>query len=369
MDSTLPRRTAATVLAVLAVVVASLLVWAGPAGAAGEPDEVTWGVKTADNAHGEGRPNYQHEIGPGQTLDDAFIVTNYSDRELTLAVYAADGFLNEAAQLDLLPAGEESEHVGQWVSLAADEVTVGAGEAVAIDFRITVPPNATPGDYAGGIVTSLGPADTADGVQVDRRLGSRVLLRVDGELAPSLTISDVEVDHRGSWLPWQSGDATVSFTVENTGNVRLSGTQTVAFSGLLGLGGRSAATVELEEMLPGSTFERTVQLEDVWPLVRTTGTVSVAAAPVGSDDVRTLAGEDFALWTVPWSVLAVVVLLAALLVLGRLRKRRRQRSEDRRVADAVAAAVAAHGGAQAAGERADGEHADERPAAEPAPLR
>ncbi|WP_454085877.1 WxL protein peptidoglycan domain-containing protein [Georgenia sp. Marseille-Q6866] len=340
MDSP-ARRAAAALLTVLAVVGATLLAWTLPAGAATEPDEVTWSVQTADNANGESRPNYQYELVPGQTLDDAIVVTNYSERELTFAVYAADGFLNEAAQLDLLPAGEESEHVGRWVSVAADEVTVGAGEAVSIDFRLTVPPDATPGDYAGGIVTSLGPSDSGEGVQVDRRLGSRVLLRVGGELRPALTISDVEVDHRGSWLPWQPGDATVTFTLENTGNVRLSGAQTVSFAGLLGLGGRSAATVEVEEMLPGSSFERTVELEGVWPMVRTTGTVAVDGAPVGGEDERPLAREAFALWTVPWSVLAGLAVVVAVVVLSRVRARRRRQGEDRHVAAAVAAAVAA----------------------------
>src|SRR5699024_10646603 len=110
-----------------------------------------------------------------------------------------------------------------------------------------------------------------DGVQVDRRLGSRLMLRVDGEVEPALGISDVQVDHRGSWLPWQPGGASVSFTLENTGNVRLSGVQAVSLSGLLGVGGRQVVEVELEEMLPGSVFERTVELDGVWPLVRSTG--------------------------------------------------------------------------------------------------
>lgn len=336
------RRAAAALLTVLALVGAALVGWTLPATAATEPDEVTWSVQTADNANGQSRPNYRYELAPGQTVDDAIVVSNYSDRELTFAVYAADGFLNEAAQLDLLPAGEESEHVGQWVSMAADEVTVGAGEAVAIDFRLTVPPNATPGDYAGGIVTSLGPSDNGDGVQVDRRLGSRLLLRVGGELRPALGISDVVVDHRGSWLPWQPGDATVTFTLENTGNVRLSGTQTVSFAGLLGLGGRSSVSVDVEEMLPGSSFERTVELQDVWPMLRTTGTVSVDGAPVGEESEQPLVREDFALWTVPWSVLAGLAVVVGGVVLSRLRARRRRQAEDRRVAAAVAAAVAAH---------------------------
>lgn len=345
MSLTHLRTTGRALLAALVLAVAVLLA-AGPAGAATEPDEVTWAVKTADNAHGEGRPNYQYELSPGQTVEDAILVTNYSDRELTFAVYAADGFLNESAQLDLLPAGAQSTHVGAWVTLATDEVTIGAGEAVSIDFRLTVPPNATPGDYAGGIVTSLDPADAGDGVQVDRRLGSRLLLRVDGEIAPALDISDVRVDHSGSWLPWEPGEATVTFTLENTGNVRLSGTQTVSFSGLLGLGGRSATVVELEEMLPGSVFERTVHLEDVWPLVRTTGTITVEGAPAGVEEHRPLAAHDFALWTVPWTGLALLALVVGRVALGRVRARRRRRAEDLRVAAAVEAAVAAQ---QAAG--------------------
>ncbi|QDB79723.1 DUF916 domain-containing protein [Georgenia wutianyii] len=343
MVATESRRLLATLLAALAVVAVVLLGWPGPASATTEPEEVTWGVKTADNAHGEARANYQYELTPGQTLDDAIVVTNYSERELTVAVYAADGFLNESAQLDLLPAGTPSEHVGAWVTLAADEVTIGAGEAVEIDFRLTVPPNVTPGDYAGGIVTSLGPADAGDGLKVDRRLGARLHLRVEGELEPSLGISDVEVEHSGSWLPWEAGVATVTFTLENTGNVRLSGRHTVSFSGLLGLGGRSSVVVDLEEMLPGTSFQRTVELEGVWPLVRTTGAVMAEGAPVGVERLMPLARAEFAVWTPPWSVTLGLAALAGLVVLSRLRARARRRAEDRRVAAAVAEAVAGAG--------------------------
>ncbi|MEK8226659.1 hypothetical protein NKG05_12045 [Oerskovia sp. M15] len=93
-------------------------------------------------------PQLRLRPGPRASLDDGIIVSNYTEGPLTFRVYAADGFITEAGELDLLPAGEESQALGSWVAFEAAEVTIGGGDTATVPFTLTVPADATPGDYA-----------------------------------------------------------------------------------------------------------------------------------------------------------------------------------------------------------------------------
>ncbi|WP_233518125.1 WxL protein peptidoglycan domain-containing protein [Streptomyces corynorhini] len=173
-------------LALLTVLVAALAaagVSAGPA--ATRDDDVTWTVRTAPNSYGADRSSFSHAVNPGGEVEDAMVVANRGKVPLRLAVYAADGFTTNTGRLDLLPGGEKSVAVGAWTRAGRDTVTIGPGKTVTVPFTLSVPGNATPGDYVGGVVTSLRQSDEAEGINVDRRLGIRVKLRVSGALAPA----------------------------------------------------------------------------------------------------------------------------------------------------------------------------------------
>ncbi|WP_407320150.1 hypothetical protein UQW22_06765 [Isoptericola halotolerans] len=83
---------------------------------------------------------------------------------------------------------------------------------------------------------------------------------------------------------------------------------------------------ELEEILPGSVVERTVELAGVRPMVRVGADVRVDGVVVGIGGGQTaVAAGETSGWAVPWSLLAVVVLVAATAVgwpLWRARRRR-----------------------------------------------
>ncbi len=79
------------------------------------------------------------------------------------------------------------------------------GKTAQVPFKVSVPENATPGDYVGGILTTLTQADQAEGINVDRRLGIRIKLRVGGELKPNLAIENLHVDVRRPDQPVQQG--------------------------------------------------------------------------------------------------------------------------------------------------------------------
>ena len=100
---------------------------------------------------------------------------------------------------------EKSIGIGAWVHADGDSVTIKPGKSADVPFKVTLPDNATPGDYMGGIVTSLTQADAAERINVDQRLAIRVRLRVGGELKPSLVIEDLHVGYAGTVQPVRQG--------------------------------------------------------------------------------------------------------------------------------------------------------------------
>lgn len=307
---------------------------------------VTWSVRPADTAQGRDRPNYAYDLTPGGTVGDALYVANRSPEPITLAVYAADGFLTADGALDILAGGEESTELGSWIDVASPQITLDSGATAEVPFSLAVPAETPPGDYAAGIVASmLVTAD--DGTVTERRLGSRVHLRVLGDLAPALTVSDVVVDYHGTLNPVEAGGATVTYTLENTGNARLDPDVDVALSGPFGWAGVSAPD-DAPELLPGSRLERTVEVAGVVPLGLLSADVTATSQVVSRtlegtepstfDPLVTLGAASTA--AVPWTALAVVLLLAAFVAWRVVAARRRTAAHEREIAAAVAAATA-----------------------------
>ena len=151
------------------------------------------------------------------------------------------------------------------------------GESVEVPFTVTVPDNATPGDYVGGIVTSLTQSGDAEGINVDRRLGIRIRLRVGGELKPSLAVEDLHVAtparqpvrqgrrHRHLHDP-QHGQR---HPVGPAGGVRLRPVRP-------GCGPRAGTIAAPPQLLPGETWKVTVPVHGVAPAVRLTATATLA---------------------------------------------------------------------------------------------
>ncbi|MEU4402699.1 WxL protein peptidoglycan domain-containing protein [Micromonospora orduensis] len=333
-----------TALSLLAAV-AAVGVGAGPASAA--DGNVAWTVRTASNGYGEARSSYSYNVNPGGAVEDAMVVANRGPAPLTLAVYAADGFTTEAGQLDLLTRDRKSVAVGAWVKAKAESVVVQPGKTAQVPFTISVPDNATPGDYVGGILTTLTQSDQAEGINVDRRLGIRIKLRVGGELKPNLAIEGLHVTYDGTSNPFGRGDATITYKIHNVGNAALSGQQAVSVSGPFGvLRVRAGDIAAPPELLPGESWDVTVPVRDVAPAVRLAATATIT--PLLTD----ASGSTTSLkpvqvtahgWALPWTLVLVLVALIAVVVGAYLYRRRsraqRTAREDARVRDAVELAL------------------------------
>jgi hypothetical protein len=339
LDSTVPhlfRRPFPTVRSAVGLAAALLLlvlsaIW--PSGAARAADDdapaVRWSVVPADESGPDGRRAVEHEIEPGESVEEHFAVRNVSADEVVFSLTAADGYYTAGGRFDILAAGQESVDAGTWITLP-ETVTVPGGGTVVVPFSLTVPDRAEPGDHAAGItasVLSVKSADDGTSVGVESRVGFRVLTRVAGEITPVASLAAVSGDYTTSWNPLRPGEATVTFDVVNEGNTRL------LAEGSVSAGGRTvyfpAVGEPSQELLPGDTRTITVVLDDVWPLIVVPATVTLAPTVVTlADSSETLdpMTADAVIWAVPWPQLLVllgIALVVGAILWGRLRSKRR----------------------------------------------
>ena len=326
---------------------------------------ITWSVRPSPTDADPERPNFGYDIAPGVTVTDSIRVRNYSEETLRLDLYASDAITTSTGALDLLPAGEEPTGVGAWISLDSSELAIAPLEFVDVDFTLTVPADAEPGDHTGGIVTSHrtpGVDDGGDTVILDRRLGNRVHVRVDGPLRPALQISDAEVSYTGSFNPVGTGSMHVTYTVTNTGNVRLGAEQTVTTNGRLFFPGRTVTPEPMGELLPGNSLTFDVDVGEVWPIGRTTATIELTPIPTRDGDVfdadTPVESASATAPTMPWALLASLAVLVGVAVLWRRQRRRRERREAALVDAAVREALADTPNASDGSDGSDGSEQD-----------
>ncbi|KAB1656825.1 DUF916 domain-containing protein [Pseudoclavibacter chungangensis] len=288
-------------------------------------DAPAWTVATVDNDLGAGRANFGYEVDPGQSVTDSIRITNVGQGTLDLDVYAADAFTTTDGAIDILPTGETSTDAGSWVVPDVSELVLEPGQSSDVTFTVTVPDNATPGDHSAAIVASLPPGESIDQVQVERRLGLRIDLRVSGALAPTAEIRNLTTSYSSGWNPFGGGEIAISYELVNTGNVRLASIEDLRLAGISGTGGIALIGGEIPELLPGSSvvMSKTVATSAIGPL---SGTLTVHTQPVGAgSDLPQTVTAPISLFALPWMlvVLLVIVLLVIAAILFWWWRRRR----------------------------------------------
>ena len=314
------RRLAASLLAALFLAAGALLP-ATPVHAA-PGDDFRWSVRPAEAGGGSTRSQFTYDLAPGRHIDDRVAIKNLSTRTLNFSVYAADAFTSADGAFALPVAGSRSDDAGRWLQLKPVRRTVKPGGQIVLPFRIAVPKDAAPGDHAAGVLASVTvPAKNADGqtVMVDRRIAARVYVRVDGPLRPRLTVESVSAEYDNPLIPFLPGRMTVTYTLRNTGNVRLSGDAAIGAAGPLGIPLSSSVRRPVPEMLPGSAVTLTDRIGGVVPAGLLTGEVSVTPSGLLEET-----GEATT-WQIPWTVLYLLVVAAAVVAFVIVRRRRKAR--------------------------------------------
>ncbi|MFD4636459.1 WxL protein peptidoglycan domain-containing protein [Lentzea sp. NPDC058436] len=315
-----PRRALAVLLAAL------WLFSAAPAIA--QPAQVTWSVTPSkEDGSTDGRVSFRYDLAGGRSVDDHVTVTNLGAAPASFRLYSSDGVTTDEGVFDLLTGDRAPVDSGAWIKLGVSELTLAAGEKRTVPFTLTVPADAKPGDHPAGIVAAL--AASGDQVGIERRIGARVHLRVDGEVTARLEVAELDADYAGGWEPGATGPLTVRFDVVNTGNVRLGGRASVRVAGPFGTSERVVQVGDLPEILPGFRYRAITRLENVPALFALSTSASVEPVVLGADELPARpegVGADLRTWAMPWlwtviGLGAVAVATAIALNAGRHRRR------------------------------------------------
>ncbi len=325
----LPRRLL-VIVAVLLALLGSTTALAGaqeqPPPAEGESYVHSWSIgpagSTDPNQPGN-RSNLTYDAAPGSTISDEITVSNYGNVQLNFRVYATDAFNTSDGNIDLLPGSEPPTDVGAWVQVGQENLTIPPDTAVTMPITIVVPPDARPGDHVGGLVASSPvPGRGPDGktIPIDRRISTRLNFRVAGPIEPGLDVQDLGVSYSPSLNPL-SGDAEVTYRIQNTGNVRTEGTYRVTASGPFGLKESTSETLDIPELLPGQGYEVTTTLSGVPAAFVANAAVHVTPEPIAGDtQAAEEASAEARTFALPFTLLALAVVL--LLVLFAVRRYR-----------------------------------------------
>ena len=288
----------------------------------------TFGIQPKPNPNE--RAAFSYTANGGATVRDTVLVSNFGDQPLTLHVYANDAINTTDGGFDLRPSAEPPKDAGAWVKFDNGKPfqTIAPKAKLELPFTLAVPANATPGDHAAGIVAAVTMAST-DGrgnrVNVEQRVGSRIYLRVTGDLKAQLSVTHASATYHGTWNPFGSGSADITYLITNTGNVRLGAAQAVHVTTPLGGTVRADGLKDFEQLLPGNSVRVTTHVKGIIPAFSATAHIDVdPKALYGDLDPQAVGTSGTAGMTpIPWTGLA---LLLVVIGFGYLWLRRRLRA-------------------------------------------
>jgi dihydroorotate dehydrogenase (fumarate) len=319
-----PRRVVATILlactlfSISAVAVSSPALAEDTAGIAGAPAD---GGKVDQT-----RSRFSYQVEPGQVINDEYLVSNSGSTPADITVYATDAYNLENGDFGLLESNLSPVDVGTWVTfdggLQRLSLTLTPGESKVIPFTVNVPADASPGDHAGGLIISS--LTDSGQVKLDRRIATRLYLRVKGDVAALMTVSSISAHYEPSLNPF-TGTVHITYTLTNNGNVSLGANSAASVKGIFGIPLSGVMRNDIPEMLPGTSRSMTVEVEGVGQWVYLNPTVSIAAT-IDEDAINpgALPGaeRDVLLFVPPFALLILAALGVGIYFFIRHRKKR-----------------------------------------------
>ncbi len=324
-----PPRAAVVLVLALASVVGGSVSLASPAGAVTAPS-FTLEPQSPQGAITP-RGDFSYNLRPGQSVDDAVILTNTTAAQEVFRIWPSDAYNTAVAGgYALRPVSYQNTGVGSWIRLPVTNAAYAlpANTSVTLHFTLTVPANAIPGTNAGGItaldVTPPGPASSGGThVKFNQGLAVAVIVNVAGPIHASAAVSNISVTTSTPAFGWATGSssARTTFDLENTGDTMLRGNATATVTDIFGRTVKSYPRTPVQNFVPGQRF---TVVEPTWTSLPILGplTVHVTFTALGADAPAPVHGQQ-SFWILPWLLILIVVLVIALLVLFVLRRRRR----------------------------------------------
>lgn len=269
-------------LCLLPALLAALAAVAGPA--AGEEGAMDFTVDPAPRSSLDPEGGYfRISAGPGETVEQAVVLRNLSQRPIELRVAAVDAATGSYGGVSYGLPGAARERVGKWISFEQQTVRLGADAAARVSFTVAVPAGAVSGEHLGGITvwapsseeteeSTRGAGQAGATLNIQTRRVIAVLVRVPGRAEPRLVVTGVTPTARADGVYLEIG-------IENRGGALTKAKGTIS--------------------LPSDGFQETFALDTFVPGTATAYPIKWAQSPRDGEHqarVELRYGTRTALW-------------------------------------------------------------------------
>ena len=269
-------------------------------------------VDQGDFVVGPGRAEL--EIKPGQTVVYEMSIANRisDNRRFELEIEDVSGTEDGNQAVVFLGESRGPYTIKDYISFPEDHFNLELGERARIPVTISIPADAEPGGYYGGVLVSTvkndGATTEAGTAQspIIARIGTLFFITVPGE---TLKAGETKSLSLATPKPWfEKGPIELHLLYENTGSVHLNPYGELRIRNFFG---EEVGFVEVEPwfVLPKSLRTRTVMFDREVLFGRYTVTASINR---GYDDVVDEVSTVF--WVLPWKVLVSVFLFVFILL-------------------------------------------------------
>jgi hypothetical protein len=200
-------------------------------------------------------PRLELDGDPGTTVSSEFKVTNESNSATTYYTQVENfESKDESGNPQFV---QTKEGLATWISVAGS-VSASAGEEKTIPFTIRIPRNAEPGGYFASIFVRTTPPPEAGGeVSIGARLGTLILLRVNGDIQEGVDILEFSTKDKKRFFT--SLPVELYYRFQNTGTDRVKPEGEVVIKNLIGL----KAKILSANRTDGSVLPRSIRRFDM----------------------------------------------------------------------------------------------------------
>lgn len=264
-------------------------------------------VDQGDFVVGPGRAEL--EVKPGESVTYEISVANrISDgRVFDLTVEDMSGSTDDSQTVVLLGDERGPYTIKDYITFPEDSFTLALGERAKIPVTISIPPDAEPGGYYGGVLVStvrtdgVNENDNSPRSPIIARIGTLFFVTVPGEVERSGETKALRQINQKLW--YEKGPINLAITFNNTGSVHLNPYGEIRVTNLFG---EEVSFMEIEPwfVLPKSLRSREISWDRGFLFGRYTATAYVNR---GYDDIVDEVSTTF--WVLPWKIVGGIFLI------------------------------------------------------------
>lgn len=94
---------------------------------------------------------FLYTLKGGDSKTDQIFLSNGSDEEQTVTLYAVDGVVTNTGSYTCEQESETRDDIGKWITMAKNEITLASKATTNLDFTVKVPSDASVGEHNGCI--------------------------------------------------------------------------------------------------------------------------------------------------------------------------------------------------------------------------